>query len=109
MGRWYAGLPWLAPRATDMGPSLARGGLPSHIVLTIIENPPDCWIEREHPDHAKRRIQLQRCPETLTIGNGPREGVTIGTLGWWCGEPGLWDTPLRCVSLQPPATPSIAD
>ena len=25
---------------------------------------------------------------------------------WWCGEPGLWDTPLRYVSLQPPATPS---
>jgi hypothetical protein len=40
------------------------------------------------------------------MGNDPREWVAVRTSGWWCEEPGLWDTPLRCVSLQPPATPS---
>jgi hypothetical protein len=40
------------------------------------------------------------------MGNDPREWVAVRTSGWWCEEPGLWDTPLRSVSLQPPATPS---
>jgi hypothetical protein len=40
------------------------------------------------------------------MDNDPREWVAVRTSGWWCEEPGLWDTPLRCVSLQPPATPS---
>jgi hypothetical protein len=43
------------------------------------------------------------------MGNDPREWVAIRTSGWWCEEPGLWDTPLRCVSLQPPATPSTEE
>jgi RHS repeat-associated protein len=43
------------------------------------------------------------------MGNDPREWVAVRTSGWWCEEPGLWDTPLRCVSLRPPATPSTEE
>jgi hypothetical protein len=79
MERGSAGLPWLAPRATGMLPSLLRGGLPSHIAPAIFETPPDCGIERGHPAQAKMRIQLhRRSPWAMIPGNGSPLGRRVG-------------------------------